>query len=267
MFYINIKHKTMSLYHGGKKRISKKLAEIIYNITNELENKFNVKFKGYCEPFVGMASVLNQIHDLFKDRKPKLKYKANDINKSVILMWKAVQNGWVPPVGVSEKKYNMYKKHKEPSAEKGYIGHQYSFGGQYFQGYVQKYNKFSKYESTSKNIVSMGKLINDVQFYSGDYTRFSNLKGWIIYCDPPYSVFNRYYDAKGKLINFDTDKFWNWARNMSKNNLVFISEYIAPKDTHLVFSSAQKLTGMKPKERKREERLYLMDPTEFLSSL
>jgi hypothetical protein len=48
---------------------------------------------------------------------------------------------------------------------------------------------------------------------------------WIGQCDPPYKGTTSY-----KTGTFDHDKFWEWCRDMSKNNVVFISEYEAPDD-------------------------------------
>ena len=250
----------MCYYHGSKKRIGEKLAQVIYDFSNQVENKLNIKFKGYCEPFVGMTGVFRHIPELFKDHKPKLKYKAGDKNESVILMWKKAQKGWLPPSYVSENVYNKYKKQVSSSAEKGYIGHQFSFGGQYFKGYFGKYSKINKNNKTPEDIVKISNILKDVDFSSGDYTNFSNLKGWILYLDPPYSKYSYYPDEKYRTTKFDTDKFWEWACKMSKDNLVFISEYSAPIDVFLVYSKEHKLSGININGRDRVENLYVMNP-------
>ena len=46
----------MTSYHGGKQRIGKVLAEIIYKTSIALEDK-DLKIRGYCEPFCGMLGM------------------------------------------------------------------------------------------------------------------------------------------------------------------------------------------------------------------
>ncbi len=58
----------MTYYHGGKKRIGKDIADIIYQITSEVEKQTGQKFQGYCEPFCGMLGVYQHIPSLFQDQ-------------------------------------------------------------------------------------------------------------------------------------------------------------------------------------------------------
>jgi hypothetical protein len=77
-----------------------------------------------------MLGVYKHIPELFEEEGyDDLKYLAGDGNGSVIKMWKAAQKGWKPPNTCSEKKFFDLKYSNADSAEKGYIGHQYSFGG------------------------------------------------------------------------------------------------------------------------------------------
>jgi DNA adenine methylase len=249
----------MTSYHGGKQRIGKKLSEIIYNESIDIENNYEFKIKGYCEPFSGMFGVYQHIPKLFEQTHQKINYKAGDINKSVIMMWKAAQKGWKPPYTATEKQYNNLKIAKD-SALKGYIGHQYSFGGQFFNGYAPKFGKNSNSLKASTNVINIAKVLKKVEITQGSYTQFSKLKGYVIYCDPPYdNTIQRYYNSNDK-VGFDHVFFWEWCRMMSYNNIVFISNYNAPKDFELIFSSAHKLTGICPNKnnKKRVEKLYLL---------
>lgn len=144
------------------------------------------EIKGYCEPFCGMLGVYQHIPELFEEEGLKLKYKAGDTNKSVIMMWNKAKKGWKPPTNITEKRYNKLKN-SPPSAEKGYVGHQYSFGSQFFKGYAPKYGTKSNFLNVAQNVSNIGKLMNDynVVFKDGSYTQYSNLKNYVIYCDPP----------------------------------------------------------------------------------
>lgn len=58
---------------------------------------------------------------------------------------------------------------------------------------------------------------------------------WIGQCDPPYKGTTLY-----KTGAFDHDKFWQWCRDMSKKNKVFISEYNAPIDFECIWQGEVK---------------------------
>jgi hypothetical protein len=44
----------MTAYHGGKQRIGKKLAQVIYDESMDISEEEGFQIKGYCEPFSGM---------------------------------------------------------------------------------------------------------------------------------------------------------------------------------------------------------------------
>ncbi len=222
----------MTSYSGGKQKIGKEIAECIIGCALYFEDESSFKPKGYCEPFCGMLGVYEPIYDISNDFWKSFKWKAGDVNKSVILMWKASQKGWKPPTRCSEAKFQRLRYDGKDSAEKGFIGHQFSFGGQYFRGHREKYGNSpsSRYKSVSAKVSKIGKNLKKVDFSAGNYTRYGNLKNYIIYCDPPYAKCNMYFDKNLHRRKFDNKKFWTWARKMSKDNLVFISELEAPKD-------------------------------------
>lgn len=207
----------MTAYHGGKQRIGKELASVISDIGNQIVNETGFQLRGYCEPFCGMLGVYQHIPEQFQDFD--LEYKAGDINKSVILMWKKAQKGWIPPTKCSESKYNKLRNDGKESAEKGFIGHQLGFAGQYFRGYAPKY-KTTNISHASNKVVKISQRVNRVSFSHGDYKQFSKLKGYIIYCDPPYSNTTQSYKNE-----FDSDEFWDWCQKMSRDNIIFVSEY------------------------------------------
>lgn len=255
----------MTAYHGGKQRIGKELSEIIYDESLDIEDEYDFTIKGYCEPFSGMLGVYRHIPELFKETHPKMKYVAGEINESVVKMWDAAKKGWKPPTKTTKKEFERLKK-SPPSSLKGYVGHQYSYGGQYFQGYAPSYGN-SKYSTkASKRVIDIAKQIKNVQLKQGDYTQFSKLKGYIIYCDPPYEkTRSQYYKNRGTDENkknivkkFNTEKFYEWCRFMSEKNIIFVSGYMIPKDFECIFQSTHKLSGHKIKNRNRTEKLYIM---------
>ena len=54
----------------------------------------------------------------------------------------------------------------------------------------------------------------------------------------------------------DYEHFWNWVRELSKNNYVFISEQSAPDDFEIIWEQEVKRTTNKENNFKAVERLY-----------
>ena len=216
----------MTSYHGGKQRIGRTIAQIIAEEVDEFD--FNVK--GYCEPFVGMCGVYQYIPDLFSSHIPKFKYKAGDINKSVIMMWNAAKRGWKPPnKKITKKEFMSLKVDGKSSAKKGFVGHVFGYMGKYFQPFDNR-KSVKSIQKTSDNVSRIAKELKSVIFKSGGYTQYSNLKNFVIYCDPPYQIQAHYYKEEGTRRSFDHEEFWDWCRDMAMNNIVFVSEYKAPRD-------------------------------------
>lgn len=69
----------------------------------------------------------------------------------------------------------------------------------------------------------------DVQCVSWDYTKVK-IKNAVIYCDPPYQNTTKY-----STRDFNYREFWQWCRDMSKDNIVLISEYNAPNDFECIW--------------------------------
>lgn len=256
----------MTAYHGGKYKTGEHIAEFIVDYVEKIQKKTGLKIKGYCEPFCGMLGVYRHIPALFEERGyDDLEYLAGDANESVILMWKAVQKGWKPPKTCSERTYNKLRYDPNPSAEKGYCCHQFSFGGIFCGGYACKYGRSTDATITSNRVIDIADELYDVKFYSGPYDMFSNLKGYIIYCDPPYADTRCHYKKSNgiSLNQFDSVNFWKWAEQMSQFNIVFVSEYKAPKTFKNILS--QKHTG--GYKIKQENRTYTGNEKLFLSKI
>ncbi len=249
----------MTSYHGGKQRIGKKIAQVIYEESASISEYEDWTIKGYCEPFSGMLGVYQHIPELFKDyeseNKVKLKYKAGDQNKSVIVMWKHSQKGWKPSTKITtEKQFMKMRVDTNPSARKGFVGHFYGYSGQYFQPF--KNRSVSTLKNTSIKIDTISKKLKNVVFSNGSYKQYTNLRDYVIYCDPPYQVQSHYYDENHEKIKFDHDDFWEWCRVMSENNIVFVSEYKAPQDFEQIFSIKARTHGVSGQSR--TDNLFLI---------
>jgi site-specific DNA-adenine methylase len=209
----------MTSYHGGKQKIGEDIAVIIKQISDRVEEHTGVRFKGYVEPFCGMLGVYQHVPELIEDHK-SYKYRAGDINESVIKMWKALQKGWKPPTKCSEKRFYELKGNGQSSAEKGFVGHACAFRGIYFATYKTGVNL----KRSSDKLMEMSNRLKYVFFSNEKYTQFSKLKGYVVYCDPPYFSNSNYPDEFNIYRKFDYEAFYKWAEKMATHNLVFISE-------------------------------------------
>jgi len=225
----------MTHYPGGKKRIGQEIAEEIYDWSLGYEEQTGIKLKGYCEPFCGMLGVYQHIPALFDETRPKMRYLAGDRDPTVICMWKAAQKGWNPPRSCTEEKFYRLKKTKDKiTPEKAFLGRAAAYRNMYFYTYCD----FNNIPVQADNVQETGDELYDVKFLAGEYTQFSRLKNFTIYCDPPYrNTSCKYFDENQRQSgSFDTKKFDTWCKKMSENNVVFASEYRMPKQFKKIWS-------------------------------
>ena len=118
------------------------------------------------------------------------------------------------------------------------------------------------FDYVPKTVYELTKLYNAKDASVQD-TQFSKLKNFVIYCDPPYKddKSSYYFDEENNRLSFDHIVFWKWCLKMSKNNIIFVSEYKCPiKDRRIkkIFQKKVNLTGASPTNRKRVEKLYVI---------
>lgn len=65
----------------------------------------------------------------------------------------------------------------------------------------------------------------DIKVFGFDFKNLDVPQNALVYCDPPYAGTSKYNG-----VDFDSDRFWEWAREVSKQNLLAVSEYKAPDD-------------------------------------
>ncbi len=213
----------MTSYHGGNQKIGKQIASTIHMVSTIMEEETEYEIKGYCEPFCGMLGVYRHIPGLFEGWDRML-YIAGDANASVIKMWKKTKEGWIPPTTCTRTKFDTLRKSTISSAEKGFLGHACCFGGQYFNTFST--DKVLDLPVQSKRVQDISQQVQLVKFSSGSYDQFSSLRGYVIYCDPPYSgTTTRYFDEEGRKRSFDYKLFEKWCQDMALYNIVFVSEY------------------------------------------
>lgn len=235
----------MTAYHGGKQRIGLEVAQAIADKCARL----NVRTLAYIEPFCGMLGVFRRIPALLDADA----YFAGDQNESVIAMWRALQRGtWKPPRDCSETRYIKLKRQRAPSAERGYIGHQYSFGGSFFGAYRFNYIRPFDAGRARQRVLDIATTLKRVEFSAGGYEQFSGARDCVIYCDPPYDD-----TANNYLEKFDYPAFERWCVEMSKHNLVFVSSMKPVRGAELLYSR-DSATSYKGRMTTRSEKLYFI---------
>lgn len=218
-------------YFGGKARIAKEIVSVL--------NKYREKDQLFIEPFCGGINITCLMGD---------NVIANDRNIELIELYKSIQNGWIPPENVSEEDYENAKITTDKKL-KAFIGIGCSYSGKWFGGYARG-QKGRNYAKNAKNsLLKKFKTLGKVDFISKNYDKI-DCKDALIYCDPPYNETTKY-----KFGKFDSNKFWQWCRDMSKKgNTVIVSEYNAPNDFKCIWSKETK-TDIRTKQNGKETRI------------
>jgi len=194
-----------------------------------------------------MAGGLGMIRHVKGDRI------ANDSNQYMIALWQAIQSGWWPPSAVTRELYNEVKNDPDEydPALVGFIAVGCSFGGGYWNGYAAPVSGRDYVNESFRACLKLAPLIQDVKFVCGDYTDLLIPENSIVYADPPYAGTKGYKDS-----SFDSDKFWQWCREKSATNKVYISEYQAPEDFKCILSLEKPSTMDSYKTKNTIEKLF-----------
>ena len=96
--------------------------------------------------------------------------------------------------------------------------------------------------------------LKGIEFYCKNYWELPETKNAVIYCDPPYIGTKQYGYANQE--KFDHNRFWEWVRERSKNNIVFVSEQTAPEDFDIIWQQDAKRTNGLDNNYKAVEKLF-----------
>ena len=230
-------------YQGSKKKISKKIIEIIkqnfgtdkpiYDIfggggaitaecvLNGLEVHYNDLDKDITNAFERVISqdrewikTLIISRDEFFEIKAKENKTTDDFLKLLINSFGNQKKYYLYPKGISDLKYSI--------AEEIIEKHDVFSGYKQTETYKRTIEKYKQLEQLER----LGQLerlerIDEVKATNKSYQDFSKVYGAILYLDPPYEGTTQY----GYINSFDSQEFYDWAFEMSKNNIVIISSY------------------------------------------
>ena len=257
-------------YQGSKKKISKKIVEIIKQnfgttkpiydifggggaitaecILNGLEVHYNDLDKDITNAFGRVISqdrewikTLIISREEFFEIKDKGNKTTDDFLKLLINSFGNSMKAYMFSKRISDLKYNLAKK----IIEKHDV----------FSGYKQTetykkvtsgldWNWFNAKPEKNKTLEQLQHLqqlerlqrleqLDEVKATNKSYNDFGEVSGAILYLDPPYEGSQQ----KSYINSFDSQEFYNWAFEMAKTNIVIISSYsISDERFEVVYS-------------------------------
>jgi len=126
--------------------------------------------------------------------------------------------------------------------------------GAYKEGWADKRTGAKRYNQAPKHRY-LDKLAKNKTFARATLRRasfesFSDVRGALIYCDPPYAKTQQYGP------DFDREAFWDFVRHASKLNVVVVSEYAAPDDMVCIAAVEKRVTLRNGGVKTQTERLW-----------
>ena len=254
-------------YQGSKKKISKKIVEIIKQnfgttkpiydifggggaitaecILNGLEVYYNDLDKDITNAFERVVSqdrewikTLIVSRTEFAELKAKENKTTDDFLKLLVNSFGNQKNYYLYSKEISDLKYNLAKEIIEK--------HDVFSGYKQTETYKRAIEQPKQLEQLIRlsglerlvQLEQLGQLerlerIDEVKATNKSYHDFSEVSGAILYLDPPYEGTTQY----GYINSFDSQEFYDWAFKMAKNNIVIISSYsISDKRFEAVYS-------------------------------
>lgn len=236
-------------YMGSKSRIAKDIVPIIQN---EIDCN---NIKTYIEPFVGGGNVIDKIRCENKIGSDKHKY--------LIAMFTNLDLIETLPEYISKEHYSNVRECYNNQSDKypdwyiGAVGFLASYNAKFFGGWAgivhtKAGTDRNYYDEAKRNLLKQIPNLKDVSFSCCDYKEYTGYKDCLFYLDIPYKDTTSYTMNKA----FNHDEFWDWCRELSKDNIVMISEHIAPDDFNCIWSAPVKRTLDNAKRIDVVERLF-----------
>ena len=251
-------------YQGSKKKISKKIVEIIKQnfgtdkpiydifggggaitaecILNGLEVHYNDLDKDITNAFERVISqdrewikTLIISREEFFEIKAKENKTTDDFLKLLINSFGNSMKSYMYSKEISDLKYNLAKEIiKKHDVFSGYKQ------TETYKRSIEKYKQLQQLERLQQleQLERLQKL-NKIKVTNKSYHTFSDVSGAILYLDPPYEGSNQ----KSYINSFDSQEFYDWAFEMAKTNIVIISSYSISDERFEVVYSFDKARG------------------------
>ena len=277
-------------YQGSKKKISKKIVEIIKQnfgttkpiydifggggaitaecILNGLEVYYNDLDKDITNAFERVISkdrewikTLIVSRTEFAELKAKENKTTDDFLKLLINSFGNQKNYYLYSKEISDLKYNLAKEIIEK--------HDVFSGYKQTETYKRAIEQPKQLEQLIRlsglerlvQLEQLGQLerlerIDEVKATNKSYHDFSEVSGAILYLDPPYEGTTQY----GYINSFNSQEFYDWAFKMAKTNIVIISSYsISDKRFEAVYSFDKARSNIQSRTRNDKcEKLFMV---------
>ena len=277
-------------YQGSKKKISKKIIEIIKQnfgtnkpiydifggggaitsecILNGLEVYYNDLDKDITNAFERVVSqdrewikTLIVSRTEFTEIKAKENKTTDDFLKLLINSFGNQKNYYLYSKEISDLKYNLAKEIIEK--------HDVFSGYKQTETYKRAIEQPKQLEQLIRlsglerlvQLEQLGQLerlerIDKVKTTNKSYHDFSDVSGAILYLDPPYEGTTHY----GYIDSFNSQEFYDWAFKMAKNNIVIISSYsISDERFEAVYSFDKARSNIQSRTRNDKcEKLFMV---------
>jgi len=177
------------------------------------------------------------------------------------MLLKTVKAGKFTNPKITKEKWLAYKYTKKSSAERAFAGFGCSYGGVWFNGYI---NDLSNNDMIYSSLVRLIPKLQTTVFSNKSYIDFlkefpfKTDQNYVIYLDPPYKGTCNLPWEKDK--EFDSTEFWNIVRKLGKmkNIKVIVSEVSAPGDFKCIYKFKRKngMHNITSDKMVIEEKLY-----------
>lgn len=241
------------VYMGSKAKYAAHIVPILQKTIDD--NQITT----YIEPFVGGANIIDKIkceNRFGYDRSETLIALLQTAQKDFNLVLKEGNRElW-------DKGKAYVKDGKMPSdmtlAEIGAMEFLASFSnGGFPRGYAKNTSTRNYFQEAYNNLKHQAPRLKDIIFKCQNYWELDkNIKNAVIYLDPPYQNTKHYGYSNQEPMNYK--KFWDWVRETSINNYVYISEQTAPEDFEIIWEHSATRTCGADNNFKAVERLYKM---------
>ena len=263
-------------YQGSKKKISKKIIEIIkqnfgttkpiYDIfggggaitaecvLNGLEVHYNDLDKDITDAFERVISkdrewikTLIVSREEFFEVKAKENKTTDDFLKLLVNSFGNKKTDYIYNKEISDLKYNIAKEIIENHDV--FSGYKQT---ETYKGSIEKYKQLEqlqrlRYYEQLQQLEQLQRLqqlqqlqkLNKIKATNKSYHAFGDVSGAILYLDPPYEGSTQ----KGYINSFDSQEFYDWAFEIAKTNIVIISSYSISDERFEVVYSFDKARG------------------------
>lgn len=290
-------------YQGSKKKVAKKIVEIIkqnFGVDNTIYDVFggggaitaeclinglDVYYNDHCE-FITAAfekviysdrewlkTLIISREEFFKIRAKQEKTLDDEL-KLLVNSFGNNRRTYLYGKSFSDAKYNLtveilakhdvfsgYKHYKQTEPYRD-AARRFDVGEPEYKEYNQALRQLYQLGGLQQldRLQQLGRLqqLHRLEVTNNDYRAFSDVKGAIIYLDPPYENTDAggYSDSK----QFSHAEFYNWAVEMARENIVLLSSYIVSDDRfEEVFRFDSARSSFFPGERKgRCEKLFMV---------